>query len=221
MNLKNKFQLVSLIILSSVLFSACTNQNTETNLDLNMNQNTIQNTITNSPEDNNSAPQNPVTTQTPAPSTDSAKTNTADTLISIKTKDGEIVAKLYSKETPNTVANFIKKADSGFYKNLNFHRVITGFMAQGGDPTGTGMGGGKQPSELNNIPFVRGSFGLARTAETNQVSNDSQFFICFTTEGCQHLTGDYVNFGEVVSGLDILDKIQQGDKIIDITTKTK
>ncbi len=203
------------------MFSACTNQNTETNLDLNMNQNTIQNTITNSPEDNNSAPQNPVTTQTPAPSTDSAKTNTADTLISIKTKDGEIVAKLYSKETPNTVANFIKKADSGFYKNLNFHRVITGFMAQGGDPTGTGMGGDKQASELNNIPFVRGSFGLARTAETNQVSNDSQFFICFTTEGCQHLTGDYVNFGEVVSGLDILDKIQQGDKIIDIATKTK
>lgn len=203
------------------MFSACTNQNTETNLDLNMNQNTIQNTITNSPEDNNSAPQNPVITQTPAPSTDSAKTNTADTLISIKTKDGEIVAKLYSKETPNTVANFIKKADSGFYKNLNFHRVITGFMAQGGDPTGTGMGGGKQPSELNNIPFIRGSFGLARTAETNQVSNDSQFFICFTTEGCQHLTGDYVNFGEVVSGLDILDKIQQGDKIIDIVTKTK
>ena len=175
-----------------------------------MNQNTTQTT-----------PTNPVITEIPAPSTDSAKTNIGETLISIKTKDGEIIAKLYSKETPNTVANFTKKADSGFYKNLIFHRVITGFMAQGGDPTGTGMGGGKQASELNNIPFARGSFGLARTAETNQVSNDSQFFICFTTEGCQHLTGDYVNFGEVVSGLDVLDKIQQGDKIIDITAKTK
>jgi cyclophilin family peptidyl-prolyl cis-trans isomerase len=209
-NLKNKFQLISLIIISSVLFSACTSKNTETNLNLNMNQNTNQITPTNSS-----------ITEIPAPSTDSAKTNIEETLISIKTKDGEMIAKLYSKETPNTVANFIKKADTGFYKNLTFHRVITGFMAQGGDPTGTGMGGGKQASELNNIPFVRGSFGLARTAETNQVSNDSQFFICFTTEGCQHLTGDYVNFGEIISGLDVLDKIQQGDKIIDITTKTK
>lgn len=221
MNLKNKFQLISLIILSSVLFSACTNKNTETNLNLNMNQDTTNN----STQENNSDLQNPtitpVITETSTPSTDSAKTNNGETLISIKTKDGEIIAKLYSKETPNTVANFIKKADSGFYKNLNFHRVITGFMAQGGDPTGTGMGGDKQASELNNIPFVRGSFGLARTAETNQVSNDSQFFICFTTEGCQHLTGDYVNFGEVISGFDVLDKIQQGDKIIDIATKTK
>jgi len=94
-------------------------------------------------------------------------------------------------------------------------------MAQGGDPTGTGTGGGKQNSELNNIAFKRGSLGLARTAETNKISNDSQFFICFTTEGCQHLTGDYVNFGEVVSGFDVLDKIVQGDKIISITTSTK
>ena len=217
MNLKNKFQLVSLIILSSVLFSACTNKNTETNLNLNVAQDTTNNPI----QENNSALQNPVVTEIPAPLTDSTKTNTEETFISIKTKDGEIIAKLYSKETPNTVANFTKKADSGFYKNLIFHRVITGFMAQGGDPTGTGMGGGKQASELNNIPFARGSFGLARTGETNQISNDSQFFICFTTEGCQHLTGDYVNFGEVVSGLDVLDKIQQNDTIIDITTKTK
>ncbi|MDD4026847.1 MAG: peptidylprolyl isomerase, partial [Candidatus Shapirobacteria bacterium] len=123
--------------------------------------------------------------------------------------------------TPNTVSNFINKVNTGFYKGLIFHRVIPGFMAQGGDPTGTGTGGSKQKSELNDIPFVRGSLGLARTAETNQISNDSQFFICYTNEGCQHLTSDYVNFGEVISGLDILDKIQQGDKIIDITTKTK
>jgi len=217
MNLKSDFKIISLVLLSSVLFSACTNKNTETNLNLNMNQDTTKN----SAQETNSVLQNPIITEIPVPSTDSAITDTNDTLISIKTKDGEIIAKLYSKETPNTVANFIKKADSGFYKNLNFHRVITGFMAQGGDPTGTGMGGGKQASELNSIPFVRGSFGLARTAETNQVSNDSQFFICFTTEGCQHLTGDYVNFGEVISGLDVLDKIQQGDKIIDIITKTK
>jgi peptidylprolyl isomerase len=94
-------------------------------------------------------------------------------------------------------------------------------MAQGGDPTGTGTGGNRQKSELNTIPFKRGSLGLARTAETKEYSNDSQFFICFTDNGCQHLTGDYVNFGEVISGFDVLDKIKQGDKIIQLSSKTK
>lgn len=145
----------------------------------------------------------------------------SDTLVSLTTKDGQMVIKLYSKDTPNTTANFLTKVNSGFYNGLTFHRVIPGFMAQGGDPTGTGMGGGKQKSELNNIPFKRGSLGLARTAETNQVSNDSQFYICYTDTGCAHLTGDYVNFGEVISGLDVLDKITQGDKIIKMSTTTK
>ena len=83
------------------------------------------------------------------------------------------------------------------------------------------MGGGKQDSELNDVPFVRGSIGLARTAETKLVSNDSQFFICFTTDGCQHLTSEYVNFGEVISGMDVVDQIRINDKILSITTKTK
>lgn len=207
MNFKNKFPLISLIIISSVLFSACTDKNTETNLDLNMTQN-ISPTIV------------PTVTNTPTSSEVSAKTKTGETLVAVQTKDGQILLKLYSAEAPNTVANFIKKADSGFYKNLTFHRVIPGFMAQGGDPLGTGTGGGQIASEINTIPFVRGTIGLARGGN-KEISNDSQFFICFSTEGCQHLTGDYVNFGEVVSGLDVLDKIQQGDKIIGVTTKTK
>jgi cyclophilin family peptidyl-prolyl cis-trans isomerase len=62
---------------------------------------------------------------------------------------------------------------------------------------------------------------LARTPASKDISNDSQFFICFTTEGCGHLTGDYVNFGEVISGLEVLDKIVQGDKILKITSTTK
>jgi len=151
----------------------------------------------------------------------SVKTIIGDTVVAIKTKNGQIVVKLYQKETPNTVATFLKKVKSGFYNGLTFHRVIADFMAQGGDPTGTGSGGGSQASELNQIPFKRGSLGLARTPATKEISNDSQFYICFTTEGCQHLTGDYVNFGEVISGLDILDQIKQGDKIIEITDKTK
>jgi len=211
MALKNKFQFISLIILSSVLFSACTSSKTETNLNLNMDQKISPTTV---------PTVTPVITNTPVSSDSSAKTKTGETLVAIQTKDGQIVLKLYSKEAPNTVANFIKKADSGFYKGLTFHRVIAGFMAQGGDPIGTGTGGGQIASEINNIPFVRGTIGLARGGN-KAISNDSQFFICFTNEGCQHLTGDYVNFGEVISGLDVLDKIQQGDNIINITSQTK
>ena len=199
--MNHKIKYLSLIIVSSLFISGCTSKSTtdkNMNLDLPASQPTTNVTVT------------PNETQT--------KENP---IVSLKTKDGEILIKLYADKTPNTVANFIKKADSGFYNGLTFHRVIAGFMAQGGDPTGTGMGGGKQNSELNDVPFVRGSLGLARTAETKLVSNDSQFFICFTTEGCQHLTSEYVNFGEVISGLDVLDKIVQGDKIISVTSKTK
>lgn len=142
-------------------------------------------------------------------------------VVALKTKDGQIVIRLYSQDTPNTVATFMKKVNAGFYNGLTFHRVIAGFMAQGGDPTGTGTGGGSQKSELNQIPFRRGSLGLARTPASKEISNDSQFFICFTDEGCQHLTGDYVNFGEVISGFEVLDQIQQGDKILEITPNTK
>ena len=199
MTLKNNFKIISLLIVSSLLFSACTTKYADQNLNMNQNISPIPTAVVTS-----------TITQSP----------TNDNLVAITTKDGQMVLKLYSKEAPNTVANFIKKANSGFYKNLTFHRVIAGFMAQGGDPIGTGTGGGSQKSEINNIPFVRGTIGLARGGN-KEISNDSQFFICFTTEGCQHLTGDYVNFGEVISGLDVLDKIKQGDTILDINSKTK
>jgi len=163
-----------------------------------------------------------MTPQTPITATPSDKTSkTTDTVVGLKTKNGQIVIKLYQTETPNTVTNFMKKVNSGFYNGLSFHRVIADFMAQGGDPTGTGSGGGQIKSELNQIPFKRGSLGLARTPVSKEISNDSQFFICFTDDGCQHLTGDYVNFGEVISGFDVLDQIKQGDKIIEISAKTK
>ncbi len=200
--MNHKIKYLSLIIVSSLFISGCTSKTTNTEQNMNLDLPASQ----------------PTTNVTVSPS---ATQTQEDPVVSLKTKDGEILIKLYADKTPNTVANFVQKADSGFYNGLSFHRVIAGFMAQGGDPTGTGMGGGKQDSELNDVPFVRGSLGLARTAETKMVSNDSQFFICFTTEGCQHLTSEYVNFGEVISGLDILDKITQGDKIISVTSKTK
>lgn len=195
-----------ILLLSSLFLSSCTLfPSTKKDTNINLNQ-----PVTPMPTS--------ITTASPSAA---AKTTNGDSIVALKTQNGQIVIKLYKTETPNTVANFLSKVNSGFYNGLTFHRVIDGFMAQGGDPTGTGSGGGKQKSELNSIPFKRGSLGLARTAETKDISNDSQFFICYSTQGCQHLTNDYVNFGEVISGLDVLDQIKQGDKIIEITTSTK
>lgn len=162
----------------------------------------------------------PTAALTSSPSQQSTKA-VSNPVVAIKTENGQIIVSLFADKAPNTVKNFLAKANNGFYNGLTFHRVIADFMAQGGDPAGTGTGGGTQKSEFTSVPFVRGSLGLARTPDTKEFSNDSQFFICFTTSGCQHLTGDYVNFGQVISGFDVLDKISQGDRMIEITTRTK
>lgn len=153
-----------------------------------------------------------------SPTTSSAARS--ESVVALKTKNGQIVIKLYQKDTPNTVANFLRKVNSGFYNGLTFHRVEPGFVVQGGDPLGNGTGGGKITSEINPIPFRRGSVGLARGPVKSE-SNDSQFYICLADKSCSHLTDEYVNFGEVISGMDIVDKIAVGDKIIEATVNTK
>lgn len=207
MNFKNIIFTFSFLLVSGFLLSACSPKFESENLNL----------ITNMSQ-NQTIP-TPVPTITISTTPTSTSTKITSNTVILTTKDGQITLNLFADKTPNTAANFINKVNSGFYNGLTFHRVIEGFMAQGGDPTGTGSGGGKQKSELNDVPFVRGTIGLARTAETDQISNDSQFFICFSTQGCQHLTSQYVNFGQVISGLDVLDKIQQGDKIIKAEVK--
>jgi len=189
-----------LVLSSSLLFSACGSQKeTSTPSDMNDNQQNQNNS--------NVSPAQSATDQ-------------QETLVGLKTKNGQIVIKLYQKEAPNTVANFIKKANSGAYNGLNFHRVEPGFVVQGGDPLGNGTGGGKITSEINNIPFRRGSVGLAR-GPIKEESNDSQFYICLADESCSHLTNEYVNFGEVVSGMEFVDQISVGDKILEISSHTK
>jgi len=131
----------------------------------------------------------------------------------IVTTKGEIVIELFPDAAPNTVNNFANKSVNGFYDNLTFHRVED-WVVQGGDPLGTGMGGGQIPTELNNNPFIRGSVGVARGGNI-QVSNDSQFFI--TKIDSPHLDGQYTNFGQVSSGLEVVDSLEIGDKIISIT----
>lgn len=125
-----------------------------------------------------------------------------------------IVIQLRSDKAPNTVANFARKARACAYDGLTFHRVIANFVAQGGDPRGDGGGGGRQPTELSDLLFITGAVGIARTAETVDVSNDSQFFIC--TGACRHLDGGYTNFGQVISGQDVANGIRQGDRILTI-----
>ena len=151
---------------------------------------------------------------TPVPADDPATVEASISgVITIKTTKGDIALTLFKKDAPKTVENFIKKAKSGFYKNLTFHRVED-WVIQGGDPLGNGTGGGKMQTELNNKPFIVGSLGVARGQDIN-VSNDAQFFI--TKKESSWLDGQYTNFGIVEKGMDVVEKIQIGDKILGIT----
>ena len=127
-------------------------------------------------------------------------------------KSGVIKAELYPEIAPNTVANFVSLVQSGFYDGLIFHRVIPGFMIQGGDPQGTGMGGpgysikgefARNGFKPNNLRHSRGILSMARSMMPN--SAGSQFFIMHAD--APHLDGDYAAFGKVIEGMDVVDAI--------------
>ena len=125
---------------------------------------------------------------------------------------GKVVIELRPDLAPLHVERLKQLVSEKFYDGLVFHRVIPNFMAQTGDPTGTGSGGSNYPdlkAEFTQEPFVRGSLGAARTADPD--SANSQFFICFTDDGCGHLTGQYTVFGKVVEGMELIDKIKAGE----------
>jgi peptidylprolyl isomerase len=129
--------------------------------------------------------------------------------IYLDTKDGRITILLRPDLAPKNVAQIETLTKQGFYNGIVFHRVIAGFMAQTGDPTGTGTGGSKLPNlpaEFTATPFKRGTLGMARSDDPN--SANSQFFICFAD--ASFLNGKYTVIGEVISGMDIVDKIKQG-----------
>lgn len=130
----------------------------------------------------------------------------------IVTSKGDIVLTIFGQYAPNTVKNFIDKADKDFYKNLTFHRVED-WVIQGGDPKGDGTGGGLMQTEINQLPFETGSVGVARGGDI-RISNDSQFFIAKSE--ASWLNGQYTNFGKVESGMSVVNKIEKGDKILDI-----
>lgn len=123
---------------------------------------------------------------------------------------GNFTLELYPEYAPETVANFVKLAGDGFYDGLTFHRIVDGFMAQGGDPEGTGMGGSKDTIKgefaangfkANTLSHTRGVISMARSMDYNSAS--SQFFICY--DDASFLDGQYAAFGKVVDGMDVVD----------------
>ena len=128
----------------------------------------------------------------------------------IHTSEGAIELELYPNEAPKTVENFIKLARDGFYDGVIFHRVIPDFMIQGGDPTGTGTGGPgyEFEDEINEHKVVRGALAMANAGPN---TNGSQFFIV-TTEAAPWLDGKHTVFGQVTSGMDVVDRICEADR---------
>jgi cyclophilin family peptidyl-prolyl cis-trans isomerase len=135
----------------------------------------------------------------------------------IKTVRGDITFTLRPDLAPNHVNSFVFLAREGFYDGVKFHRVVQGFVAQAGDPTGTGSGGPGYQLDLepSNVKFERGVVGAARTADPN--SAGSQWFITFGN--AEHLTGSYTVFAQVSDGMDVADCIAQGEAIESIEIK--
>jgi len=136
--------------------------------------------------------------------------DTENTLV-METTKGTVVIQLRPDLAPKHVARIKELARSGFYDGLIFHRVIDGFMAQGGDPTGTGTGGSGQnlEGEFSREPHVRGVCAMARSNDPN--SADSQFFICY--DEAPWLNGHYTVWGQVVEGMEHVDKFEQGEPV--------
>lgn len=166
-----------------------------------------------------------------APQTKAAELDPENTLI-LDLKDGQVKIKLMPDIAPNHVERIKTLTREGFYDGIVFHRVIDGFMAQTGDPTGTGTGGSELPdlqAEFNDYNFGRGTIGAARSASPN--SANSQWFICF--DDCSFLNNQYTVWGQVVEGMEHVDSITRGeppanpDKIVkmqiaaDVKSETK
>ena len=129
--------------------------------------------------------------------------------ILLNTSKGEIIINLMPEIAPVHVARIVELVKSGFYDGVIFHRIIPGFMAQTGDPKGNGTGGSgtNLKAEFSDYKYINGTVGMARTMDPN--SADSQFFICF--DGCGHLTGQYTVWGQVETGMEVVEALNVGE----------
>jgi peptidyl-prolyl cis-trans isomerase B (cyclophilin B) len=133
-------------------------------------------------------------------------------VVAMETEKGKIVLELFKNDAPGTVANFTKLVKKGFYNGLSFHRVIAGFMIQGGCPKGTGAGDAgytiKCETAGNPRRNVRGALSMAHRGKD---TGSCQFFICHTPQS--HLDGKHTVFGQVIEGMEVVDAISQGDRM--------
>ena len=129
--------------------------------------------------------------------------------ILLNTSKGEVIINLMPEIAPVHVARIVELVKSGFYDGIIFHRIIPGFMAQTGDPKGNGTGGSgtNLKAEFSDYKYINGTVGMARTMDPN--SADSQFFICF--DGCGHLTGQYTVWGQVETGMEVVEALNVGE----------
>ena len=134
--------------------------------------------------------------------------NDPENTLVMELETGKVIIELSPEYAPNHVARIKELTREGFYDGIVFHRVIAGFMAQTGDPTGTGTSGsGKNiDAEFSDANFVRGALGMARAQNPN--SADSQFFICF--DEASHLNGQYTYLGKVIEGMELIDGLKKG-----------
>ena len=158
----------------------------------------------------------PKTYSTPTPMTiDITKRYTA----TIDTNKGKLVLELFAADAPITVNNFVSLARDGFYDGLTFHRIIPGFMAQGGDPTGTGSGGPGYSFEDEFSPKLAHGIGTLSMANSGPNTNGSQFFITYAPQ--PHLNGRHSVFGQLTEGMDVLQKLENGDTMEKVTIEGK
>ncbi len=153
--------------------------------------------------------------------TASAATVPEGNFVTMNTSKGPIVIELYPNVAPKHVESFKTLIAKGFYDGLTFHRVVPGFVVQGGDPEGTGMGGPgyNLKAEFSNLPHQRGALSAARSAHPD--SAGSQFYIVLDAANARHLDGQYTIFGQVISGMENVDTIVQGDKMVDFAIADK
>lgn len=147
-----------------------------------------------------------------AVSSSDATANDAENTLVLNLSTGQVKIQMFPDLAPKHVDRIKQLVREGFYDGIIFHRVIDDFMAQTGDPSGTGRGGSSYPdipAEFNNYEFKRGTVGMARSS--NPDSANSQFFICFSPTYCRGLTGDYTVWGQVSEGMENVDKVAVGE----------
>jgi len=138
----------------------------------------------------------------------------------VETNKGTFTIEFFDDQTPNTVKNIVSLAQSGFYNGVKFHRVIPDFVVQGGDPTGTGGGGpGYQIADEVDNPVQIHVLGALSMANSGPNTNGSQFFIVLNPNSCKHLNDKHTVFGKVVDGMNVVNRINQGDHMIKVTVE--